>query len=91
MGRYLDKIRQHEREHETETRISGVAIEPAVRPTVEPVSPVFWESMDGRLHDPCPVSHVAKDGPPGQERYRLIVLEGERMVWVHERLLRTRP
>lgn len=65
---------------------SGVVIEPAVRPDGRPLSPVYWESTDGRMHGPCPVTEVAQaDG-----RFWLIVEEQGLTVWVHESRLRSR-
>ena len=67
--------------------LSKTVMEPAIQPDGSPLTPVWWESTDGTLHGPCPVTDVARsDG-----RFWLVVQNGEQMAWLHESLLRARP
>lgn len=66
--------------------IPEIVVEPALS-----CRPVYWESMDGRLHGPAPVQFMARTGVPGRFQFWLCVDEHGRTVWIRDTLLRAKP
>src|SRR5437660_8938413 len=53
--------------------------------------PVYWESMDGRMHGPAPVRFMARVGSPTHPEFWLCVEAPGRTVWIRDDRLRRRP